>query len=783
MTRATSLDIPAATDDPWTTGLGEALATLLVGAVVAAACLLLAHWIPNFFWHDDNQNGGIPGLFDIARSLKGGEWPLLSPYTWNGAAIMGEYCGGVFSPLVISVNLIATAFGGTMAGVATIGASILSAVAAMGAFRVARQEGIPIELASMVALVASLNGWLVAWASSNWVPALAGFATVTWAWWALAAAVKPAPGVFAVLGAGMGVFLVMTAGWPHTIFMLALVTAWLVSRAAWQQRNGWPLLAACAGWLLGIGLASPAWMPFLAYLSTTMRPATATTMQWQWLVPISSLPGLVMPVWMSRWESFTPDVPHVAIELANGLVTTAALVGALATAQRGRAFTPVWLLLLAAIGLFLSIAPSYGMFRWSFRWLPLFHFAAALAAAKWLTAVRSGPPPPPAWARDPSLTRVVYNPGAWTLLIALAGTVVIAHQPTVSVVLPVISIGLAAVWTALGSRLSATHPLLRWAPASITLTVLLTTYHQLPSGLAVPSWRLPESILSQAPLQPNIRYFGLVSAADYFGIGPNVKYWGGLIRPGNTMMLGAVHFVNGYSALQHRGLRRAFYFGVHGFVEEWAIARHARILPAAGGLLSRLGVDGLVVGRSQEDLVPVIAAQGWRVTHSEPEGILLHRVGAPSQWVRSVPGVRFVSDEDLNQWRAALDQHDGIPAVAAEAGRPAGTMQRLAPRVVRTLAERRNAITIDVAPGPERAIIGVSRVWLPGYEAFTAAGIGLSIVALDGITIGIEVPAGVGGPITLRYLPRALVYGLWLAGGTAAFMVAMALGWWRFRRV
>jgi len=579
-----------------------------------------------------------------------------------------------------------------------------------------------------------------------------------------------------VLGGALGVFLVMTAGWPHSIFMLALVTAWLVVRATWQQRTGWPLLTAFAAWILGIGLASPAWMPFIEYLATTNRPSVGSTLQWDWLVPPSSLPGLVLPSWVSRWDAFNPNQPHVAIELANGLVTTAALLGALLTLQRLRSAALGWVLALAGIGLALSMIPSFGMFRWSFRWLPLFHIAGPLAAATWLAALRAPLPPPPDWARDPSVSRWVYNPGAWALVAAVLATaaLVISRQPIVSVVLPAVSIGMAAAWMVAADRRRAPQAWLGWAPAGITLAVLLTTYQQVPNGLAVPAWRLPDAVLGQAPFRPDVRYFALVSAVDYFRIGPAAETWGGLIRPGNTMMAGGVRFVNGYSALQHRGLLYAFSFGVHGFVDQPALAHHARMLPPPGALLARLGVDGMVVGRSQAAAVPQIVAQGWQVTRDEPEGILLHRLGAPSPQVRSVAGVRHVSDRDVGTWRAALDHRDSFPVVAAGDGRPAGTLRLLAPRAVRTIADGRNAISLDVATGPEPAIIGVSRVWLPGYEAFTAAGAALPLLALDGITIGIEVPAGVGGPITLRYRPPGLTYGLSVAGGTLLLMFGLA---------
>src|SRR2546429_21597 len=44
-------------------------------------------------------------------------------------------------------------------------------------------------LATFVALIAALNGWIICWGASDWFGALAAFAWLPWAWWGLERAV------------------------------------------------------------------------------------------------------------------------------------------------------------------------------------------------------------------------------------------------------------------------------------------------------------------------------------------------------------------------------------------------------------------------------------------------------------------------------------------------------------------------------------------------------------------------------------------------------------------
>ena len=749
----------------------EAAATAGMGGIVALACVLIAQLNPSFFWHDDNQIGGVPAILEITRALRAFELPLVSPTSWCAGAFAGEYQAGLFSPLVMGAMLLAAAVGGTMPGIATAYAAILLAVTAMGAFRVGRVEGLAAPHAAIVGLVAALNGWSMSWAASNWIVAMSGFAALTWAWWAQAAMLRPDAGLRRLLAAGGATYLLMAAGWPHTIFMMAIVSAWLLVREGWRQGPTRPLGAIVGAWLLGIGLSAPAWITFVQYLGSTMRPAVGAELQWTKVVPAEALPGLFLPTWITLWDL----VPTPVMSLANGVVPTAVVLVALALGRRRDLAPGAWALGLAGIGLALACLPSLGMFRWSFRWLPLFHTAFALAAAQWLAAWLAAPPAPPAWARSPGLARLATNPGAWAALAVVVVGAASRMYPVFSLALPAAYLVIVGAWALAEDRLPAADPYRRWAPASATMAVLVATYAMIPNGLQVPFWLLDEGIRQVAPLRPDVRYLALASGGDYFQDGVTMPGWGTTLRPGNTAMASGARFVNGYSPLQVKGLSYTFLVELHGYIHEEALAHLAHTGTKPGGVLQRVGVDGVVVGDASRKLIPVIRANGWVEGPGAADGVIMHRAGPPSPHVRAVPAIRAVAMKPGEAWWQHVYQAEGVSIVDAAPDLPDGATRRYAPRAARSLETWRNGERLEVGPGDAPALIAVARAWVPGYEAIAPDGTRLRQFAIDGAIIGLEVPAGMAGAIEIRYRPSGLVLGLWIAAATIALMLALLL--------
>ena len=164
---------------------------------------------------------------------------------------------------------------------------------------------------------------------------------------------------------------------------------------------------------------------------------------------------------------------HAALELIGGLVPVAALVAAFATA-RGRTWRVLrWDLFLLGFVLLLCVLPSPGMFRWSFRWLPLFHLVLALAGAQALRTVisRHG-------------ARWLGNAGLWATILtgAVWLAMVVAHTSSPDAItrnLPPWTLVIAVGWLALAALLARRRSWALWVPTLAVFLFLWADYGQM----------------------------------------------------------------------------------------------------------------------------------------------------------------------------------------------------------------------------------------------------------------------------------------------------------------
>src|SRR5262245_20939889 len=86
---------------------GNALVTGLVVAAAAACGRLVCPWL---FFMDDFQAQHLPALITIGRLLRRGEFPLLTPTTWIGGNLVGEYQYAIFNPFVLVLSVVSSGF-------------------------------------------------------------------------------------------------------------------------------------------------------------------------------------------------------------------------------------------------------------------------------------------------------------------------------------------------------------------------------------------------------------------------------------------------------------------------------------------------------------------------------------------------------------------------------------------------------------------------------------------------------------------------------------------------
>ena len=191
----------------------------------------------------------------------------------------------------------------------------------------ARDRLFSVPLSIFVALIASLNGWIICWGATDWFGALGAFTWLPWAWWGAARALDPQRSKLRFLWPAPFVYLVVTGGFPYTVLMLFLLIAWLAIKSLVETRSIWSVVPMLVGVALGFGLSAPAWLAILDLVQGSARELQPVRAHWQWLVPPAALPGLILPCWTVNWSDFSNRyLPHTAMELACGLVAPAALI-------------------------------------------------------------------------------------------------------------------------------------------------------------------------------------------------------------------------------------------------------------------------------------------------------------------------------------------------------------------------------------------------------------------------------------------------------------------------
>ena len=518
------------------------LGAISAGAIVVVFCLILLWHDPLLFWNDDYELSVLPVFADVARSWTEGRLPILSPYSWVCGNLAGEFQYGTFSIFVNAAVILIWKFPLTFAQQAAALSITHLFVLAAGAFLLARGRNFSTPLSIFVALIAALNGWIICWGATDWFGALGAFAWLPWTWWALEKSVAEAVRsgasahpprtaaaktldrkrlMIAALWPAPFVYLVITGGFPYTVLMLALLIGWLSIKSVAQTKSIMSILPMLCGVALGAGLAAPAWLALLDYVTGSARQIQASTAHWQWIVPWRALPGLILPCWTVNWADFsTRYLPHTGTELACGLVAPAALIAACISHGRSFVRQMKWELFLLLLLLILCTVPTTGVFRWSFRWLPFFHLVLALCAAEGLRLL-------PRSAITPAIALFLIGVGA----IAMS---ILHLEGSYAFPLTWILLVLAVLWLAL--ELMLTNESLRaWTPVSVTFVALFATYLCIPPNCGVPKYNLDQKLLSAGPLDPQRLYLSIYPPAEHtYRVEKKPQPVGQIVRPGST---------------------------------------------------------------------------------------------------------------------------------------------------------------------------------------------------------------------------------------------------------
>jgi hypothetical protein len=513
--------------------------------------------------------------------------------------------------------------------------------------------------------------------------------------------------------------------------MLLLLIAWLAIRSLAETRSIWSVAPLLLGVALGFGLSAPAWLAILDLIQGSARELQPARAHWQWLVPPAALPGLILPCWTVNWSDFSNRyLPHAATELACGLVAPAALIAGLAWRGRLLVRQIKWELVLLLLVLLLSMVPTAGLFRWSFRWLPLFHLVLAICAAEALH-LRQGSS---AFAKTladrwiPAASALALTAGTALAMLILRTTGSYAFPLTL------IFLGLAAFWCVWEFALRHSE-LQKWAPMVITFLALLATYLYIPTNCGVPRYNFSQRLLKPAPLDPARLYLSIYPWAELtYCVANKPQPVGEVLRPGSIPMWAGLHFINGYSPIRPAGVARDFATSIHGEINPSVGSYLLNNQAGKDGQLELLGVDGIVVAR-ELDITPQPASE-WEPVLTTDEGRVFHRSGAPLARVRSI---------------TSIDSRPGEQFTAA---------------TVSQIIDLRNRIEadVDVPQGDRPALLIFSRPYFRGYEA-RLGDRKVGVTSYRGLFPVVELPAGAHGRLALIYRPAWLIWGSVAAAG------------------
>jgi hypothetical protein len=758
----------------------EVLLTAAVGGVVVLFCVTFLLIDRGYFWTDDYQTSNLPAFAEVARAWQQGELPLLSRSSWRGGALAGEYPYGALSPFL---TLCVVPLFGLDLPLPLIAAALSIthlAVLAAGAFRLARLRGLSPEAAALVALVASLNGWIFFWGARIWSPCLVSFAWLPWFWWVLERGRMGASGPARFALPGLFLWLIITAGWPFTVLMAAVVSLWLGLRTWTEQRRLRPLWPTGAAWAMGLGLSAPAWMMLLEYTRCTLRgQASQLWLSQCWMVSLDSLPSLVLPQFNAESLVFEHPKSHMAVELTGGLVPLVVL--AALVLSRGAATLKAlrWEWGLCGLALLLAVSPSVGSFQYSFRWLPFFFLVLGLLAGHGLDLLRRSPAETAKPGRSPNLGRLAL----YLMLVVWARALFLGLDPTRTTMM--VGVGLlivCAFWGEVEVRYTPAALLRAWMPCAVVLLSCWLTYATAEPFSEVPTWKFADGIRRPAPLDPSVRYLSVYTREDVFdadfsrGTEP-VRGTGTELYPGNSAMYAGLDFVNGYSPMMPAGLERAFDFRSHGEFTDEGAERILRAETGPQGLLELAGVDGLVLSDRFAQYRPTLEENDWHEVARVEGGTVFQRGSLRS------PRARAVTHAERLPELAAADEIRGRNKVAplpvlllASPGVAEREATDFAPAQVSAVRETRNAAEVDVTrQAPDGDVLVVfARAWFPGYRA-TCDGRPVPVEVTDLIFPAVRLPAGVQGHVVLEYRPRSLVVGGWTAALTGGVVLVVLL--------
>jgi len=699
----------------------EARSALLAGLLaVATAAIPLLH-NPGFYFSDDYQTYFLPGFLEIARLIKAGEWPFLSPRLFQGGAFLAEYQYALFNPVSVGLYLVLDLFA-RLDRAAAFFVLVHIGILGGGIHALARTIGTPRPHAVLAGLAGATSSWLIYWGATAWVPAAVSAA---WLSWAAAFLVLAYRSPRFLVPAAAAVFMTVASGWPFADAALMAGTGTALVAAWWSGGSRIACVRLAAATSFGILFAAPAWMPLVASFASTQRMAIVFnphTLQ----TPLLVLFAIGAPVFPQPWSVMgvqvfaAPPMQYVGWWIPVALLH--ADVRRLRTPDGAAAAALVAITLVFAV---LATAPALSQLRWPFRFLPYFQIGCVVLGA-WVLSR-------PGHAWSPARTAALIVGTAFLAAFQLVPAAQIAFLTAAIVLLSAILV------------LRSGGPERRRAVRFIALSHILifaVLTKVFPGNAMLPGWAPPMLRSAyETPALPAGDTSLLLFRSELFlaaqaNDAPESLYVE--IPHGNMGLLTGTPSVGGYSPVPGRGFAALCLEAIGSSCPE-AVERWSRIDPVTGASTLDLARVSRVTAESGPLADAFAAAHPDWGRRVRQHGTVFER----PQGGQDRPGTISAAPSDTRFGAVDESSRHGRYEIAAGAGG----------RIV------------------------WARGWYPGYAA-TWNGNPLEVEVANNILPSAVIPPG-PGVLTLGYRPRGLDTGLAIA---AAALLGLAGAAWRLSR-
>jgi hypothetical protein len=340
--------------------------TLFIGVVLEFAIILSFN--RSFFIQDDSGVSGYPLLKFVGQELLAGNDPFFIPEIWTSGNIWAEAQFGLFNPISYLFFALAAIVDSILIN-AVIWKFFYTLMLAWGAYRLFRAHQIEQNLAMLLALTLPISGYILYFDMAAWGIELLGFAWLFHFWASLENHLNgKATGLQLLIPA----WLLVSSGYPYALFPLVYLIPWFIYRE-FKKIKRVSLSSFFLYASLGL-LAIATYLPSLLSSSVNSRGDGGFINSGSWSISIGrNLFGLASPTLFPDLQTNGPPNFTNAPVFYLSIIFVALLPFLYVAQSRFKSTEFVVIAMpLVMTSVAMSLPSNFWMFRWPFRFLPVF---------------------------------------------------------------------------------------------------------------------------------------------------------------------------------------------------------------------------------------------------------------------------------------------------------------------------------------------------------------------------------------------------------------------------